>query len=283
MLTEEQRDFLFPKAYNAAIRAGAAILDVYKDRDEYDITMKKDNSPLTLADRRAHDVIKEYLSSTLIPLLSEEGREILFEERRGWDLFWMVDPLDGTKEFIKGNGEFTVNIALLENNVPVMSVVYVPYIGKVYFSVREGESWMKDNVKADHHAEFPMDIIFGNALALPLSDAINAPVRIGISRSHNTPETFELIEVLKKQYPDAQVVEQGSSYKFCLLAEGALDIYMRTTNTYEWDTAAGEVILRGAGGTTMALPGYEVLEYNKLSLLNPHFVCRSKHMPKIKR
>ncbi len=278
MLTDEQRDFLFPRAYNAALRAGAAILEVYEHEAEYDISLKKDNSPITRADRRAHNIIKEYLAQTRIPLLSEEGREMLYDERRRWDLFWMVDPLDGTKEFIKGNGEFTVNIALLADNKPVMSVVYVPYIQKIYFSVREGEAWMKDGIKADSAAEFPMDIIFGNAQSLPVTKGLNKPIRIGISRSHNTEETFKYVEVLKKKYPDAEVVEQGSSYKFCLLAEGVLDIYVRTTNTYEWDTAAGEAVLRGSGGDVVSLPGFEPLEYNKLSLLNPNFVCRSRYM-----
>lgn len=278
MLTDEQRDFLFPKAYNAALRAGAAILEVYRHESQYDISIKKDNSPLTVADSRAHTIIKEYLAQTRVPLLSEEGREMLFEERRGWDLFWLVDPLDGTKEFIKGNGEFTVNIALMADNRPVMSVVYVPYIEKVYFTVRDGESWMKENVKADPAAEYPMDIIFGNARSLPLAGGLNSPVRIAVSRSHNTEETFKYVEIVRKKHPDAQVVEQGSSYKFCLLAEGAVDIYFRTTNTYEWDTAAGEAVLNGAGGSTLSLPGNEPLEYNKLSLLNPNFVCRSKYM-----
>ena len=282
MLTEEQRDYLFPKAYNAAIRAGAAILEIYEHEAEYDISLKKDNSPITMADRRAHNIIKEYLAQTRIPLLSEEGREMLYEERRRWDLFWMVDPLDGTKEFIKGNGEFTVNIALLADNKPVMSVVYVPYVKKMYFSIRDDESWLKEDVNADPDAEYPMDIIIGNAQSLPLAKGMNKPIRIGISRSHNTEETFKCINMIKLKYPDAQVVEQGSSYKFCLLAEGTIDIYVRTTNTYEWDTAAGEVILKGAGGRTLSLPGYEELEYNKLSLLNPNFICFSKYMPRLK-
>lgn len=282
MLTEEQRDFLFPKAYNAAVRAGAAILEIYEHEAEYDISIKKDNSPITRADRIAHNTIKEHLAQTRIPLLSEEGREMLYEERRRWDLYWMVDPLDGTKEFIKGNGEFTVNIALLADNKPVMSVVYVPYIQKIYFSVREGEAWMKEGIKADAQAEFPMDIIFGNAQSLPLTKHRNNPIRIGISRSHNTDETFQYIDLIRRKHPDAQVVEQGSSYKFCLLAEGALDVYVRTTNTYEWDTAAGEAILSGSGGQTTSLAGHEPLEYNKLSLLNPNFICFSKFMSEIK-
>lgn len=282
MLTEEQRDFLFPKAYNAALRAGAAILEIYEHEAQYDISLKKDNSPITRADTRAHNIIKEYLAQTRIPLLSEEGREMLYDERRRWDLFWMVDPLDGTKEFIKGNGEFTVNIALLADNRPVMSVVYVPYVGKIYFSVRDGEAWMKEGVRPDPDAEFPMDIIFGNAQSLPLSKGLNSPIRIGISRSHNTDETFRYIDLIKTKYPDAEIVEQGSSYKFCLLAEGAMDVYVRTTNTYEWDTAAGEAILAGTGGRTMSLPGNDELEYNKLSLLNPNFVCYSKYMQGLK-
>ena len=136
MITREQKEYLLPKAYNAAIRAGAAILDIYNSGGPIDVDIKSDRSPITVADRLAHSVIREYLGQTRIPLLSEEGREMLYAERKDWDLFWMVDPLDGTVEFIKGNNEFTVNIALMENNRSVASVVYVPYLGKMYLAWR---------------------------------------------------------------------------------------------------------------------------------------------------
>ncbi|MDE5637266.1 MAG: 3'(2'),5'-bisphosphate nucleotidase CysQ, partial [Alistipes sp.] len=132
MINDEVKRFLLPSLFNAAVKAGAAIMKVYKHREDYDISVKSDKTPITVADRLAHDSIKESLGATRIPILSEEGREMLFDERRNWDLFWLVDPLDGTVEFIKGNNEFTVNIALMENNECVASVVYVPYLDKIY-------------------------------------------------------------------------------------------------------------------------------------------------------
>ena len=279
MLTEEQREFLLPKAYNAALRAGAAILDIYLHETDYGIDIKSDKTPITQADRISHQLIKEYLGQTRIPLLSEEGREMLYEERRGWDLFWIVDPLDGTKEFIKGNGEFTVNIALMADNKPVISVVYVPYISKMYFCDKAVGAFVKE-ATANRSADLSLEQIYENARRLPLVNKANQPIRIAISRSHNTAETFNFIDILKRRFPDAEVIQQGSSYKFCLLAEGRIDCYVRTTNTYEWDTAAGELILAESGGSTRSLPGHEPFEYNKISLLNPYFICKSKFMPK---
>ena len=141
MLNKEQIDYLLIHAYNAAIRAGARIIDIYRGGD-FTVDLKSDHTPITIADRDAHELIKKYLGKTRIPLLSEEGRDLLFEERRNWDLFWMVDPLDGTKEFIKGNGEFTVNIALMYNNEPVIGIIYVPYINKMYFALKGQGSYL---------------------------------------------------------------------------------------------------------------------------------------------
>lgn len=278
-LTTQQRDFLLPYAYNAALRAGAAILSIYDGVEDYELTIKDDNTPLTAADREAHRIIREYLALTRVPLLSEEGREMLYEERRGWDLYWMVDPLDGTKEFLKGNGEFTVNIALMLNNRPVLAVVYVPYIARMYFSDREVGSFLKTGAVADSDASQSAGEIFDGAVSLPLHTAPNDPIKIAVSRSHNNEETYRMINMIKTKFPDTEVVEQGSSYKFCLLAEGVIDCYVRTSNTYEWDTAAGELILEVAEGMTRALPSKDRLEYNKISLLNPHFICKSKFMP----
>jgi 3'(2'), 5'-bisphosphate nucleotidase len=274
-LNGAQREYLVPKAYNAALRAGAAILDVYRRRGEYGIDLKRDHTPITEADRRAHEVIKEYLGPTHVPLLSEEGREMRFDERKDWDMFWLVDPLDGTKEFIKGNNEFTVNIALVVNNRPVVGVIYVPYFNKIYFCEKGHGSFMKSGVEPDAGAEFAYADVFSGAVGLPLRGECNNPLRIAVSRSHKTPETESMVAAMRERFPDAEVVEQGSSYKFCLLAEGSVDYYPRTTHTYEWDTAAGEIILSDTGGTTKSLPELGKFAYNKESLLNPWFVCRS--------
>ena len=277
ILTAEQREFLLPKAFNAAVRAGAVILDVYAaGKDHFDVNLKSDMTPITLADRRSHTLIKEYLAQTMIPLLSEEGREMRYEERKDWEMFWMVDPLDGTKEFIKGNNEFTVNIALVANNRPVMGIIYVPYFQKIYFCEKGFGSYLKEGVRPDPNADYTYDKIYEGAVELPLRTEANSPLRLAISRSHNNEETFARLAEVKKAHPDAVVVEQGSSYKFCLLAEGSVDYYVRTTHTYEWDTAAGEVILSETGGTTKSLPGLGKFAYNKEPFLNPFYVCRSR-------
>ena len=242
MLNKEQTDFLLVNAYNAAIRAGARIIDIYTGDADFAVDIKRDHTPITIADRDAHELIKKYLSQTRVPLLSEEGRDLLYEERRNWDLFWMVDPLDGTKEFLKGNGEFTVNIALMHNNEPYIGVIYVPYIHKIYFALKGAGCYLKTDVEPDHEALFDLPQIWSDTTRLPLCDKANEPIRIAVSRSHNTVE-----------------------------------IYVRTSNTYEWDTAAGEIILSEAGGVVEPFDGGAGLQYNKISLHNPHFVCRSKY------
>ena len=275
-MTENIQQQLMAKAYNAAVRAGAVILEIYK-REDYHVSLKNDSSPLTIADRRAHDTIKEYLGSTRIPILSEEGREMLYDERKNWELFWLVDPLDGTKEFINGNNEFTVNIALMSDNEAVASVVYVPYISRMFMAVKGGGAYVKENVVATATSEADFVSIGEGLVSLPVATKGNEPMRIAISRSHNTPETFTHIDAIRTCVPDVEVVEQGSSYKFCMLAEGTVDYYVRTSNTYEWDTAAGELILEEAGGSTVAIDSGKHLAYNKEQLNNPHFVCRSKY------
>ena len=275
-MTENIQQQLMAKAYNAAVRAGAVILDIYK-REDYHVSLKNDCSPLTIADRRAHETIKEYLGSTRIPILSEEGREMLYDERKNWELFWLVDPLDGTKEFINGNNEFTVNIALMSDNEAVASVVYVPYISRMFMAVKGGGAYVKENVVATADSEADYASIGEGLISLPVATKGNEPIRVAISRSHNTPETFAHIDAIRSCVPDLEVVEQGSSYKFCMLAEGTVDYYVRTSNTYEWDTAAGELILAEAGGSTVILADGKQLTYNKEQLNNPHFVARSRY------
>ncbi|MDE5578998.1 MAG: 3'(2'),5'-bisphosphate nucleotidase CysQ [Alistipes sp.] len=276
-MTNDQVRYLLPPLFNAAVRAGAAIMQVYKNRDDYDISLKSDRTPITVADRLAHKTIREYLGPTRIPVLSEEGREMLYDERRNWELYWLVDPLDGTVEFIKGNNEFTVNIALMENNVCMAAVIYVPYYEKVYFAERNAGTFLKEHIAPDAAADYSYEWIIGGTLRLPLeAEPPHDRLRVALSRSHQTAETHEHVARLRERFPDLEIVEQGSSYKFCMLAEGRADYYVRTTHTYEWDTAAGELILAEAGGSTRALPDGRTLCYNEEDLRNPWFVCRSK-------
>ncbi|MBQ3248717.1 MAG: 3'(2'),5'-bisphosphate nucleotidase CysQ [Alistipes sp.] len=274
MIDDRIREYLLPEQFNAAVRAGAAIMKIYKNSDDYDISLKSDHTPITIADRMAHDTIKEALGSTRIPILSEEGRSMLYNERKNWELFWLVDPLDGTVEFIKGNNEFTVNIALMENNICISAIVYVPYHHKIYIAERGRGAWVMEDVAPDAEASFTYDDIHSGIRSLPLTEQSHEVFRVAVSRSHQTPETHEHIAMLRATHPDLEIVEQGSSYKFCLLAEGSVDYYIRTTTTSEWDTAAGELILLEAGGSTYAYPTGESLAYNKESLDNPWFVAR---------
>lgn len=265
------RENLLPHCFNAAVKAGAAIMKIYKNRDDYDISLKSDHTPITMADRMAHNTIKDTLGPTRIPVLSEEGREMLYDERRNWELFLLVDPLDGTVEFIKGNNEFTVNIALLADNECVGSVLYVPYLEKMYVAAKGKGAYLIRNIAPSDNPQYEGKQIEAMLEKLPLEGSCHEGFRVALSRSHQTPETHQRVEELRAEHPDLEIVEQGSSYKFCLLAEGTVDYYVRTTHTYEWDTAAGELILSEAGGKTISYPDGKPLEYNKEDLKNPWF------------
>ena len=169
MIEQQHRAYLLPLAFNAAVRAGAEIMKVYYDGEGYDIKVKSDNTPLIIADRLAHNKIKEVLGETRIPILSEEGREMQYEERKNWEMFWLIDPLDGTIEFLKGNNEFTVNIALMVGNRCVGAIVYVPYLGKIYFAEQGGGAMLLEGIKPDENADYDNDLIRRNAKALPLA------------------------------------------------------------------------------------------------------------------
>lgn len=275
-MTEEIRARLIGEAVNAAIKAGAEIMKIYKQADDYVIDIKSDSSPITIADRAAHNKIKESLGTTCIPILSEEGREMLYDERRNWEMFWLVDPLDGTVEFIKGNNEFTVNIALMQDNRCIGSVVYVPYYQKIYIGEKGCGAHFVEGIAPSSEADYEYEDLVAVWHSLPLpDDEERRHPRVAVSRSHCTDETLKRIEAIRKVHPDVEIVEQGSSYKFCMLAEGTVDYYVRTSTTYEWDTAAGELILAEAGGSTRILDRDEPFSYNKEDLRNSWFECRA--------
>ncbi len=240
-------------AINAAKEAGEEIIKVYNTGD-FGIEAKADDSPLTQADKKAHIVIVNHLKKTGIPILSEEGAEISYEERKNWEMFWMVDPLDGTKEFIKKNGEFTVNIALINGSQPIMGVVYVPVKQIMYYALQEEGAYK----------------IEGNdtVVSIKVSKNKDEKVRIVASRSHLNEETQAFIN----QYKDAELLSMGSSLKLMLVAEGKADLYPRFAPTMEWDTAAAHAVVLEAGGKVTQQPSGEAVIYNKENLLNPWFL-----------
>ena len=279
MLQREQIDYLLVNAYNAAIRAGARIVEIYNG-DDFNINLKSDNTPTTLADREAHNVIKSYLGQTRIPLMSEEGRNILFEERGNWDLYWLVDPLDGTKEFIRQEShQFSVNIALMVDNEPFLGVVYMPCFDRIYFSDADRGAFAKENVVPDANASFTINEIYRGAQTLPLTAQKNDPLRVVVSRTSPSAETERFIELLKEKYGEVEVVPTGSSLKFCLIAEGTADLYVRGTTSFEWDTAAAHAIAQAAGAKAIDLMHRAPLKYNKQDLTQPLFLCKSKFIP----
>lgn len=250
-------------AIKAAIDAGNEILEVYYHSD-FDIEYKDDNSPLTKADRRAHNAIIKHLVSTKIPVLSEEGKSIKFDERKNWKLFWLVDPLDGTKEFIKRNDEFTVNIALIEKNSPIAGVVYVPVTGTLYFGNSDGA--FKATVDKGKNT-------YTNILRLPLLLEKKNFVVAG-SKSHMNEPTQNYINSLDTNGKEIEMKSKGSSLKICMVAEGVADVYPRLAPTMEWDTAAGHSIAKFAGKEILQYDNNQPLVYNKENLLNPWFVVK---------
>ena len=248
---------LLDLAMRAAQAASKEILEVYNSND-FQTEEKGDNSPLTLADRKAHQAIVSILQSSNLPILSEEGKNVPYEERKNWSTFWMVDPLDGTKEFIKRNGEFTVNIALIENLNPILGVVTVPVTNEAYYAAKGIGAFLKVD-----------DKITVLAKRNPI-DLKQTGLRVVASRSHMNEETQRFIDDLK----NPQLVSSGSSLKFMLMASGKADVYPRFAPTMEWDTAAAHAVVNAVGLKVLQQRSTTELLYNKPDLLNPSFLCR---------
>lgn len=262
---------LIELAIAASLRAGTQILNVYTS-DDFSVEMKADNSPLTRADKEGNTQIMEVLSKTGIPVLSEEGKELSYEKRKQWKQMWIVDPLDGTKEFIKRTGEFTVNIALYEEGTVVLGVVYAPVLDSLYFSI-VGKGAYKINKASVSIEEFDYNSLTTIGYALPQAMNANKFVVVA-SVSHMSKETKEYVDGLKKMHADIEVISIGSSLKLCLVAEGVADEYPRFAPTMEWDTAAGTAIALGAGAKVLNYENNCNLEYNKENLLNPWFLVK---------
>lgn len=258
-------------AITAALEAGKSILKIYHS-GEFNVEIKGDNSPLTKADKASHNVIMSFLTKTNIPVLSEEGKEITYQERKHWKKLWIVDPIDGTKEFIKRNGEFTVNIALIEDQKPIIGVVFVPVTGELYFSSNL-EGAYKVTIDLD---KYDMKTLFLEANKLPFIPK-NSTYTIVASRSHISKETETYVKEMKKKYGKVNLISKGSSLKICMVAEGAADCYPRFAPTMEWDTAAGQAICEYAGFDIIDLVSLKNVVYNKEKLINNSFICKNKY------
>ncbi len=247
--------------------AGAAILEIYNRDGAIEVTSKDDDSPLTKADLAAHQIIVAALTKLTpdLPILSEESSDISWEERQSWPKYWLVDPLDGTKEFIKRNGEFTVNIALIENHAPVLGVVYVPVRDILYSGEKESGAFILREGKEKPIAVASMSV--SEDKKGKLKDA----VKVVASRSHRGAELDAWLNKVESSFKNIELMSMGSSLKICLVAEGKADIYPRLALTSEWDTAAAQAVLEAAGGT-LTDADFKTYRYNqKENILNPFF------------
>lgn len=248
-------------------KAGNEILKVYSGND-FQVETKSDKTPLTIADKKSNDVIVNKLSLVLpaIPILSEESKKTPFQIRKEWEYLWIVDPLDGTKEFIKKNGEFSINLALVKDSIPVFGILYLPVKDILFYAAKGYGAYKQDN-----SGRFTR--ILNNKKCEEYEQITDSPKRIIISRSHYTVETQQFVEEIKKQFSKVQLLSVGSAMKIAYLAEGKADIYPRLAPTMEWDIAAGQIILEESGGEILDFYEKIPLIYNKENLRNPWFVA----------
>jgi 3'(2'), 5'-bisphosphate nucleotidase len=263
---------LLKAAIIASLEAGEIIMKIYNSN--FVVKIKEDTSPVTEADQLADQHITHKLSFFKIPIISEEGAIESYEKRKHWKTFWLVDPLDGTKEFVHKNGEFTVNIALIENQIPILGVVFIPVTQMLYFASAEtgAKKYFIDSTNLS------VDQIISNATSL-VDEPHTGKLKIGISRSHLDTYTEQLIEHCKTLFSEVEVRVAGSSVKFCFLADNSIHLYGRGNYTNEWDTAAGDAIIRFAGKSMMTNDGKPFL-YNKPDLKNTGFIAGNSSLLK---
>lgn len=270
-----QYENLILATLRAAKRAGEAILEVYDS--DFAVGQKDDKSPLTLADKRSHETIAGVLEQTItvnnstVPILSEEGRDIPYGERKKWEYFWLVDPLDGTKEFVRRNGEFTVNIALIHKHKPVLGIIYIPVKDVFYFAAINFGTYKLETSETITD-DLSIEALISKSQRLPLDNNNKTSLTVIGSRSHTSEEFSEFVKRLEAKYGNVEFISSGSSLKLCIVAEGKADVYPRFGPTMEWDTAAGQAIVEQADGSVIDIQTRKPLRYNKNSLLNPFFI-----------
>jgi 3'(2'), 5'-bisphosphate nucleotidase len=243
------------------IEAGNAVMEIYKQ--SFKVELKDDRSPLTKADKRSNEILIKRLQNLYpeIPFITEESKHTHFEQRRAWEYLWLIDPLDGTKEFIKHNGEFTINVALIRRGEPVLGVIYVPDKNIIYYS-KEGNGSFKMDVSGSTQQIYARK-----------KPALSKLVVVG-SRSHASDDLYKFIKQQELKYDNVELISRGSSLKFCLVAEGLADLYLRTGPTMEWDTAAGHAVVIESGKQVYHYRSNEILRYNKENLRNDWFIVK---------
>jgi 3'(2'), 5'-bisphosphate nucleotidase len=273
MLSDTEYRELLKLAVTAAFKAGEEILKIYST--DFYVETKSDNTPVTLADRASGKCITAFLSGTNIPVISEEEEILDYSIRKNWDQVWIIDPLDGTKEYVKRNGEFAVNIALVENNKPVIGVIYAPFIKDIYFAYKNGGSYkitQHDMIVELTKKNLP-DHLFDYAKKLPTQKLPRTYTVVG-SRSHLSKEITDHVNILRDLYGEVDMISVGSSIKQCWVAEGKAHEYPRFGTTMEWDTAAGQCILEESGNKLIDLTTGQPMVYNRNNMKNNYFIAK---------
>jgi 3'(2'), 5'-bisphosphate nucleotidase len=270
-MTKENLLQVFPDVIRCAIQAGIETLKIYNG--DINVSYKSDSSPLTQADLKSHNVIVETLSKYGLPILSEESEIPEYNERTKWELFWIIDPLDGTKEFIKKNGDYTINIGLIENKFPISGVIYVPVHDVLYFSFDGVGAFKVDSAKDVLNEDDSLESIIDKGLKLPQIEDRDEMVVVA-SKSHLNEATSSYIAKLEVEYEKVVSISRGSSLKLCMVAEGKADVYPRFGPTMEWDIAAGTSIILCSNAKIYDADKQEMLNFNKENLLNPEFIAR---------
>ena len=267
MIEPEFLRFLLDSALKSALLAGQNIMKIYESDNNYNVNLKSDNTVIIEADRVSHETIRKNLAKTRIPLMSEEGRNILFEERYVWDLYWLVDPIDGTLEFVHKNNEFSICIALMADNKPVIGVIVAPAFNQLYFAVEGKGSHRIDNIDFSETANYDIDEMLKGAVNIEcLKEEPKEELKILTAISRSSENTESLILSLQKRYSKIDRRGCGSALKFCRMAEGAAHLYFRSTKLQDWDTAAGELIAKESGLKVKTLAGTD-LTYNQQELI----------------
>ena len=261
--------FIYQKAIIASVEASKVILKFYEKG--FQSKFKEDGSPVTEADLASSTTIIQHLSETNIPVLGEESNHPSFEIRKKWDLNWCVDPLDGTKEFIKRNGEFAVNIALIKNNLPQFGVIAWPTNNKLIFGSKDIGVYISDFDNFENSSKWKK---------IESRNSPNNPLVMTVSHTFRSDVSNNFMENLKQEFTTIQLLKKGSALKFFDLAQGNADIYPRFAPTMEWDIAAGQAIIEALGGTVCSISSGKSLRYNKEDLLNPHFIVLTKPLVK---
>lgn len=264
----ELKNIFLKTAIEASLQAGEEILKIYNK--DFKIDYKDDKSPLTDADLASNKIIVAKLKTTNIPIISEENKQVEYNIRKNWEKCWIVDPIDGTKEFIKKNGEFTVNIALVEKGETKLGVIYVPVTKELYYTNSNKTKAYKSVITA--HQQLLENTLFKEKDLLTPNLGKTTKINVVGSRSHMNDDTLKFLENLKEQYNEVEIVSKGSSLKFCLVAEGKADVYPRFAPTMEWDTAAGQAICEAVGLKVLDQSTNKPLIYNRENLLNNYFL-----------